>query len=55
MDDTTDPIAIAKLFLEGVKAVDGKFNFQLESTLHILMEDLPGDNNLILTEFIKEY
>jgi hypothetical protein len=53
VDDTTDPIAIAKLFFEGVKAVDGKFNFQLEDTLNILMEVLPGDNNLILTEFIK--
>ena len=54
MEDATDPIAVAKLFFESFKAVDGKFNFQLESTLDILLEILPGHHNSILIQLIKE-
>ena len=55
MDDKIDKLAISKMFFESVKAVNHLFNSQLDGTLEVLLEILPGQYDNVLTPFIKEY
>ena len=65
MDDTVDQVAVdqgavdqvavAKLFFESMSTVNEQFNSQMEGTLKVLLEVLPGQYDNILTQFVKEY
>ena len=50
-----DQVAVAKLFFESMSTVNDQFNSQMEGTLKVLLEVLPGQYDNILTQFIKEY
>ena len=51
--ETTDPVAISKLLFESIKTVNQQFNSQLEPSLRIFIDILPGEYDEVLTHFYQ--
>ena len=53
MTETTDHVAVAKLFFESIKTVNAQFNNNLEPSWRIFLRLLPGDFNEILKNIFQ--